>query len=688
MTDFAFRAAVPVWGEGLSEEMNVLLAFTAAVPEDGAHLRLCAWSAWQLFVNGEFFLSGPARAGQGFFRAEEAELPAGEVRILVAAYNVPSYYLLDDPPFFCAELYAPDGTLIAASGDGEKPFGCARVFSRVQKTQRFTGARTFAEAYRLPAPETPIPAVPVGTRRFIARDVPVPEYERTALASLVVRGAFTVSDSEDDPGAEQGDLPGFDAQEQEVRISLEAERLRCMPGRGSLRADRIELAGGEYAVGDFGRELTGYISFEIETEGCRLVVTFDERLTDGDVFFRRCGNSCCAVVWDLGPGTWRLTAFEPNCVRYLKFAVTGRSVIRGAAIIRYEFPSAPILPPPALPDAQLARIYDAAVSTFRQNTVDIFMDCPSRERAGWLCDSFFTARTEYALTGESRVERAFLENFLMPASFPLLPEGMLPKAYPAIDRHGTFIPNWAMWYVLELEEYRFARGGDPALVEAARERMYGLLGYFRRFENEDGLLQRLESWIFLEWSHANNLTQDINYPTNMLYVRFKRALAALYGDDALREEADRLAEVIRARSFTGEWFCDNAVLRGGKAVLSGECTEVCQYYAFFTGVADPGRYPALWETLLRDFGPKRAATGAYPEIWPANPFIGYYLRLELLFRAGAYDEVLENIRGYFSAMAEMTGTLWEGTDDRSSCNHGFASHAAVWLRAMAEAHAV
>ena len=27
------------------------------------------------------------------------------------------------------------------------------------------------------------------------------------------------------------------------------------------------------------------------------------------------------------------------------------------------------------------------------------MDCPSRERAGWLCDSYFTAKTEYVLTG-------------------------------------------------------------------------------------------------------------------------------------------------------------------------------------------------------------------------------------------------------------------------------------------------
>ena len=38
-------------------------------------------------------------------------------------------------------------------------------------------------------------------------------------------------------------------------------------------------------------------------------------------------------------------------------------------------------------DKDLKKIFDAAVQTYRQNTFTIYMDCPSRERAGWLCDS-------------------------------------------------------------------------------------------------------------------------------------------------------------------------------------------------------------------------------------------------------------------------------------------------------------
>ena len=45
-------------------------------------------------------------------------------------------------------------------------------------------------------------------------------------------------------------------------------------------------------------------------------------------------------------------------------------------------------------DAALCRIFSAAEETYRANAVDVFMDCPDRERGGWLCDGLWTARTE------------------------------------------------------------------------------------------------------------------------------------------------------------------------------------------------------------------------------------------------------------------------------------------------------
>ena len=154
------------------------------------------------------------------------------------------------------------------------------------------------------------------------------------------------------------------------------------------------------------------------------------------------------------------------------------------------------------------------------------MDCPSRERAGWLCDSYFTGRVEFVLSGKSRIERNFIENYLLPAEFKDIDKGMLPMCYPADHRNHNYITNWAMWFVLELEEY-LKRTGDRATIDRARTRIYELVAFFRPYLNEDGLLEKLPKWVFVEWSRANKLVQDVSYPSNMLYAEMLDVVARL-----------------------------------------------------------------------------------------------------------------------------------------------------------------
>ena len=685
MKKFTFKKAVPVWADGYENEMNVSLLLTAKAGGN-AVLDITGHSLYQVFVNGALAAEGPARAGHGFYRVDELDLSPlctkdeNEIRIIVAGYNVNSFYLIDEPPFICAELYDGDKIVAYTGGDG---FTYEKYTDRVQKTQRYSFQRPFTEAYSLPAKRQPLTVSKMEKKNFIERGIPYPDYEKAPFSRVIAEGGCTVCEPEsyfnDRAISNISDkLKGFKPETLSVFISREVEKLKCDIKPADKPAGKIELSKNTYAILDLSAELTGFISFDIETSGGRLYICFDEILRGGDVDFTRLGT-CSAVIYDLAPGRYKLTGFEPYCLRYLKFCSDADSAtITDACLIKFEFSNTDIREKPDFGDPALCRVYDAAVSTFRQNTVDIYMDCPSRERAGWLCDSYFTSRTEYALTGKSEVERNFLENFIMPEKFRVIPEGMLPMCYPSDHYDGTYIPNWAMWYVVELEEY-LQRTGDTELTEKAKKRVLELLDFFRGFENEDGLLQKLKSWVFIEWSHSNDLTQDISYPTNMLYCKFKRAIADIYNIPSLSEEADRLAEKIREQSFTGKWFCDNAYIKENGAVLSGECTESCQYYAFFTGVATKELYPELWSTLVTDFGPARKKNNKYPQIAFANAFIGNYLRLELLFREGLYDELLDNVRGYFDYMAKKTGTLWENDGDYASCNHGFASHVAVWL---------
>jgi alpha-L-rhamnosidase len=336
----------------------------------------------------------------------------------------------------------------------------------------------------------------------------------------------------------------------------------------------------------------------------------------------------------------------------------------------------------------LNQIFEAARQTFRQNATDIFMDCPSRERAGWLCDSFFTSRVAFDLSGNTTIEKNLFENYLLPASFAHLPEGMLPMCYPADHYDGVFIPNWAMWFVIQLEEYQ-TRSGDRELVAALRPRLEALYEYFQKFTNEDGLLEKLESWVFVEWSKANSFVQDVSYPTNMLYAAALAAAGRMYNEPELIDQAEHIRTVIRRQSFDGEFFVDNAVRKDGQLLVTRNRTEVCQYFSFFFDVATPQTYGELWNRLVHQFGPERTQTNAFPEIYSANAFVGNYLRSELLSRYDHPAQIKKELVDFYLYMAEQTGTLWENVGASASCNHGFASHVAHSLyRDVLGVHAV
>ena len=475
-------------------------------------------------------------------------------------------------------------------------------------------------------------------------------------------------------------LGGYPESELETIPSLELQTVAnagSRPvGQPLTGPEPLPLKKGTFQIVDLGVNYTGFVGARLECASpSRVFVVFDEILSNGDVDFKRLG--CVnAVLYELQPGRYEVETFEPYTLRYLKLLVLEGDCQVGNLHLREYASPLPAQARFAARDERLNRLFAAGCETFRQNAIDVFMDCPSRERAGWLCDSFFTARVAKDLTGDVLIERNFLENFQLPPRFEFLPEGMLPMCYPADHNDGVFIPNWSLWFVVELEEY-LARSGDRATVAALEPRLLKLLDYFKRFRNEDGLLEKLASWVFVEWSRANDFVQDVNYPSNMLYAEALAAMGRMYGRPELLAEAEQIRAAIRRQSFDGEFFVDNAVRKEGRLQVTQNHSEVCQYFAFFFHVATPETQPKLWATLVQDFGPQRKQTKAHPQVHPANAFVGNVLRLELLSRAGLSRQLLDESVAYQLYMADRTGTLWENDGAYASCDHGFASHGGV-----------
>ena len=720
MENIAFTTARAVWPEGLDDAMNVTVVFETRFDFSAAKnaiLRLACAQVCRIHVNGAFAGYGPARAPKGFARVDEWDLSPflregeNEVAVEVASYRCYNYYLPNVPGFLRAEVVV-DGAVVAATPDGFR----ARLAPRVRRTPRYSYQRPFTESWRLPAAEGAGEAaglrlvtsaygesVELLPRRADYPDLSAGEPFRP-LAELGCHFAdapekrdFWWMKPEGEPFVRYGlaeledDLADDLLRLRVVRESCAAEgeaagwSRSCATAAGGIPTPQegVPLAAGSGRLFDGGGNRTGFVMLKLRVDEApaRLLATFDEVLGKDGLVDPWRNNSANIVAWEFSrPGEYEVETFEPYTFRFLELlCVRGRVTAAPPRLRDYSCPSATHARP-ALGDGALDAIFEAARETFAQNAVDVFTDCPGRERAGWLCDSFWTARTSWLLTGSNALETLFLENFAVPGTFEWIPDGMLPMCWPSDHPTGGFIPNWAMWFVIELEEYARLRDGDPALVERLRPRVIKLLDHLRTFANEDGLLENLPSWVFVEWSHANALTKGVNYPSNATWAGTLDAAARLYGLPALSDEAGRVREAVRRQSFDGEWFHDQA-LRGKDGALSlvPDRTETCQYYAFYFGVATPETHSALWRRLAGEFGPDRAATGRHPEIWPANAFIGNYLRLELLSRAGLRRQIADEIRGYFAYMAEQTGTLWENVSSAASCCHGFASHVAVVL---------
>jgi alpha-L-rhamnosidase len=705
-TEIKFVSGKPLWPKGRELEKNLTVGFRATFKEPSAQpviLRATGSTLYKVYVNGNFLGEGPARGPHGYYRVDEWDLSGklrpgvNSVAFEVAGYNANSYYLLDQPSFLQAEVVAGGTDVIASTGGKGARFVATILPGRLQKVQRYSFQRPFSEAYRL-APgfdawrnnpgervsEVKLAAAPA--KSLLPRRVSFPDYVLRAPLWRVSEGTVQTGVAVAHPWKNRSltaigpKLGGYPEKDLETIPSLELQTVANTTNRPlnlawSLK-ESVSLKSNSWETVDFGVNLTGFIGITVKCHTkTRLFLTFDEVLLNNDVDFKRLG--CVNIIsYELQPGTYELETFEPYTLRYLKLLVlAGSCEVRnvhlrefvGGGIDGAQF---------AASDERLNRLFAAGKETFRQNALDIFMDCPSRERAGWLCDSFFTARTAKDLAGDTRIEQNVFENYALPASFAHLPDGMLPMCYPSDHNDGVFIPNWALWFVVELEEY-LARSGDRATVDALRPRVLKLLEYFKKFRNEDGLLEKLDNWVFVEWSAANSFVQDVNYPSNMLYAKALDAAGKMYDMPSLEKDAERIRDTIRSQSFDGEFFVDNAKRVNGKLQLTTNRTEVCQYFAFYFDVAKPETYSKLWQKLLKEFGPQRKETKAYPDVHPANAFIGNVLRLEILSRYGVCQQLLDESLAYELYMADQTGTLWENVGAYASCNHGFASHIGV-----------
>ena len=704
----------PVWVPGYPKRMNESFAFRYCGRAEGeVTVRFAASNQYRVFWNGTFCGFGPMRAGHytsylQTLRLQPDSTGSFVLVVEVTYHGVDNYYAVREQPFFLAGIFC-GGRQIAESKD----FVCLELTDRECRAQRYNFQRTFCEVYHgydraalyrgegnYPVHDT----AGVCGNEILPAPMPLPALNRTYDFSPAETGTVTESPEEYRFTGRCVDrfsdvFQGYPPEELQTRLSDEACAFVYHPCE---RPADVRNAP-DYVLMQTEYNRTGFLELRTEvSEPCELYLLFDETLSTEAVgsqpygeqyqrsgalpliFFR---NSTVNVLkFTLQAGSYHLISFEPYTMKYLKIVVKkGRLHLKSVRLIAYEN-EVPLLPF-SHPDPDVRALYDAAVRCYRQSALDTFLDCPSRERAGWMGDSYFAARGEYALTGRNEIETGFLDLYLRSIPMKRIPRDMLPMCYPCDHVDGTFIATFPVLFLRELTERRRRVGIDER--ERFRDRMFALLRYYQNHTGPEGYFDDPGAAKFLEYSRANDFSHEgVSTAMNFFYVEFLRHMAQEYGLESCREQADRLAKRIRAELFDREQglFADHFRIEKGVVRPQKDFTETCQYLAFFCGIASEEEDAELYERMFVRRKPTRESlpveTLGY---WKSNIFMGYLVRFVYLCETKKARQALSECLDYFGEMVRRTGTVWELEQPIASLNHGYGAVLAdVIRRAVAE----
>jgi hypothetical protein len=320
-------------------------------------------------------------------------------------------------------------------------------------------------------------------------------------------------------------------------------------------------------------------------------------------------------------------------------------------------------------DEEVGPITRVAVRGLQMCSHETFMDCPYYEQLMYVGDTRLEMLTTYVVTRDDRLVRRGIELF----DHSRRNWGFVNERYPShIPQLST---TFSMIWALVLRDYAFWRD-DPAWV---RDRMVGLrsmLEHFQPYFNDDGLLEALPGWSFMDWvpawdcGHAPDGWKGVSAVNNLLFVLAMQSAAEL--EDAMqepllarrdRETASRVAEAV----ITGFWDEGRGLVADNLAHT--EFSEHAQCLALLSDAVSGDRAERVFAGLLGE-----------PDLSRTTVYFSFYL-LETFRRFGRGDLIVRRLDFWKSMVANGLRTPIEAPEPSRSDCHAWASHPLFHLHA-------
>ena len=395
---------------------------------------------------------------------------------------------------------------------------------------------------------------------------------------------------------------------------------------------------------DFGAETVGTLCFPIKGEaGGEIELRYAEELTEeGRARYEIRANCTYSDRITLSGEETLLEYFDYKGYRYAEILHPPKDFdISAVHTLERHYPFPEESAKFHSSDETMNRIFEICKRGVRIGTQDTYYDCPTREKGGFVGDALITGLSHLLLTGDLSIYKKFI-----------LDTKETGKHCPVIPAHLptyniNFLADYSLLIPLFVKEY-YERTGDKALIREMLPTLEGILGYFEKFRNADGLLERIAHFdgvpdylnpILIDWPQnlrdgydMENATKGVCTTVNVFYYGFLKTAAELYRITGNKARAEALfAMADEAERGLNETLYDKESGLYFDASHSRHSAIHANALQLFFGMKPPKGYAPIRDLLLE----RRLNCGVY---------FSYFV-IEGLFRIGEADAALNLLRG-------------------------------------------
>jgi alpha-L-rhamnosidase len=430
-------------------------------------------------------------------------------------------------------------------------------------------------------------------------------------------------------------------------------------------------------VVDFGKEYSGYLSFEVEADEGTVLDLYGFEYMLGD-YRQDTFNLDNTLRYVCKKGRQCYVSPIRRGLRYLMVTVRNASAaakIFDVHILQSNYPIAEI-GNFHCSDALLNDIWQISQHTTKLCMEDTFVDCPAFEQVFWVGDSRNEALVSNYLYGVNDIVKRCLR--LVPGSKKQTPlyANQVPSGWSSV------IPNWTFFWAIACYEY-YQQTGDRAFAQEMYPHIRYTLEHYQQKINANGLLD-IKGWNLLDWSPMDQPNDGIVTHQNMFLMKtfvVAAEMAALAGDEAgvktFAEAGDTLQHAINKHLWCNEKqaYIDCIHTDGRRSNVYSMQTQVVGH---LTGAASGERKQQIEQYLLQP-PPNFVQIG--------TPFMSFF-HYETLAEAGRSQEIVDDIRKNYGQMIQYGATTcWEMypnfAENRVNPDMLTRSHCHAWSAAPA-----